>query len=98
MLLENLQTAHHFFKRRILFLVDAVDVMQAARAIDTQTNQKPVLAQEPAPLVIQQGTVGLERIMNYFSIGVLGLEGHHLAEEIHSQQRRFASLPGKADF
>jgi len=96
-LFEYLQTGHHPFKRRILFLIDAVRVVQVAGAVDTQTNKKPVHVQELAPLVIKQRAVSLQGVVDRFPMGIFGLQCHHLAEEFHSKQGWLASLPGKGD-
>lgn len=94
---EERQAAHHVIEGVATLLVDAIAIIHLPRAVDAQTNEKVLLAQELAPFVVEQRAVGLQRVVNLLPAGVLPLKRNGLAKEIDAEQRRLASLPGKAD-
>ena len=50
------------------------------------------------PLIIQQGAVGLQRVVDaHARLAMLLLEFHCAPEKVQPHKRRFAPLPGKGD-
>jgi len=73
--------------------------MILTRTVDADTDQKIVFLEESAPLIIQPGSVGLDRVKDLligFSIFLRVF--NRTLEEIQSHQGWFTSLPGNVDF
>ena len=79
-------------------LVDPVGVVQFARSVHTEADEKIMIGKEPAPVVVEQGPVGLQRIQHLLAAAVLLLQFDHAAEKIKAEQGGFAALPGEGDF
>ncbi len=73
----------------------AVSVMQLRWAIQRNTDQPVVLAQERTPGVVKHDPVGLKSINDPFSAGVPCLQRHHATKKIQPAERGFSALPGK---
>ena len=76
-------------------LVDPVRVVHLPRAVDRDADQEVVLLQERAPLVVQQGAVGLDRVEDPLArprVLVFQLDGP--AEKVQAHHGRLAALPG----
>ena len=54
-----------------------------------------MVPEETAPVVVKENAVGLESILNGFSIAVFFLQIDHLAEKFETPKGRFSALPGK---
>ena len=70
MFLQQFQSAHYGVERRFLPLVHPVSVMQFARPINGQADEKLVGGQKFAPFIVQQSTIGLQGIGNFFAAGI----------------------------
>src|SRR5690606_29940707 len=96
MLLQQANAAHHLVKGWTPAFVLAVGIMQLAGAIDADADQEVVFLEELAPLVIQQGRVGLERVFyGHARFAILRLEFDGFPEKIHAHQGWLTALPGK---
>lgn len=78
MLLQQIDTLHHFDKRGLPLLVLAVFVVKLLRAVDGYAYQPVVVVQETAPLVGKEGTVGLYAVVDGTSAGILSLQLYSL--------------------
>ena len=96
-LLQLRDPAHHAIEGGRLSLIYAITVVQFPRPVNRNANKKSMLSQELAPYVIHEHTVCLQRIVNDLAVSVLLLQFDDPAEEIHSQQRGLAALPGEMD-
>ena len=91
--LERVEPADHPVEGGLAALVDPVGVVHLARPVDRDPDQEVVLLQERAPLVVEQGRVGLHRVEDPLTgRRVLPLELQRAAEEVEPHQRRLAAL------
>src|SRR5690606_29317357 len=97
MLLEQLQPANNRIKAGLLSLVDAVLVVQLARAIDGEADEELLFGEELSPFVVQQCPIGLQGVADGLAVGILALEFNNLAEVVDTQERWLTALPGEAD-
>ena len=96
---QQLGRCHHLVEGRRATLVDAKSIVQLARPVDAQTDQKPMLLEEHGPLFVEQHAIGLQIIFDALSgFCVSLLQRDDAAEEIQTPQRRLAALPGKHHF
>lgn len=94
MLAEMLPAQHYPVKRALLGAVEAVGVVEFTWAVDAQADQKVVLLEERAPLVIQKNAVGLKSVFHGLpGFAVLLDNLDRTPEEVELHQRRFPSLP-----
>ena len=92
---QHIQAPHHPVERRLAALVHAVGVVHLPRPVDRDADQEVVLLQEPAPLVVEQGAVGLDRVEDPLARrGVLAFQLDGPPEEIQAHHRGLAALPG----
>ena len=66
-------------------------------AVQGNTDQEVVGAEEFRPLSGDQCSVGLKGIMDMFAVGIFLLEGHSLPVEIKTRQQGFAAVPVEED-
>src|SRR5258708_5475603 len=92
-----MEAAQDFVERRGTTFVHAIAVMKLARTIDGQSYQPVFGVQEFAPSVVEEHAVGLQRILNAFTTGVLLLQLAYATEIADSQERGFSALPGEGD-
>jgi len=80
-------------------LVPAIEIMRFARTVEADPDQKAIFGEEFAPLIVQQGAIGLQGVINvHTGTRIFFLISHRAAEEIHAHQGWLAALPGKVDF
>ncbi len=97
-LAQEAPAAHHQVEGALAAAVDAVGVVQLARAVDAQADQEVVLLEEHAPVVVEQQAVGLEGVLHRLAgLAVLVDQLDRAAEELELHQRRLAALPGHRD-
>ena len=97
-LVQQAGGAHHFFPGGLAAFIDAVEVVEFAGAVHTQTDQEVAAAQKVAPFVVEQRTIGLERVFDLHArLLVLLLELDRFLEVVQPHQRRLAPLPGEGD-
>ena len=90
--------AHHLVERSLAALVDAIGVVQLARAVDAQADEELVRLEEGAPLVVEQRAVGLDRVRRPAVRALVAFDVLDRAlEEVEAHQRRLAALPGDDD-
>ena len=91
-------TLHDAIERASLAAVDPVRIVEFARPIDAQTDQKIVLLEEGAPFVIQKDAVGLKGMLHdLICPPVFFHELDRVAEELDLHQRRLSALPRHRD-
>jgi hypothetical protein len=72
--------------------------MKVLRAVQAQPHGKSRLFKKRAPGVIQQGSVGLDAVLNQDALGpVFFLKAQGLFKKIQACQGGFPAMPGKAD-
>ena len=97
-LAQRLDAAHDLVEHRLAGLVAPVGVVQLARPVDAEADEEPVLQEEPGPLVVDLGPVGLDGVDDVLPrLGVLLAQLHRPAEELHAHQHGLAALPGDVD-
>ncbi len=92
--LEQSQPPHHLVERALTALRDSIGVVQLPRAVDADPDEEVVLGEELAPVVGEQGPVGLQRVEERhprLAVSLLELDGR--AVEVQAHQRRLAALP-----
>ena len=95
---EQCQPRHYGIKSRSPVSLDPVSVVEFPRAINTQPNKKAVLFEKAAPVIREQGAVGLNGVGDLFAPGIFFLQRHHRPEIVDTQQSGLAALPGKLHF
>ena len=95
---QRLPALHHQIEGALAATVQPVGVVQLARAVHTQADQKVVLLEEAAPVVIQQKAVGLEGVFDRLAgLAVLLDQLDRMLKKFKFHQRRLAALPGHRD-
>jgi hypothetical protein len=88
--------SHYTVERSFAGMIYPVLVVKFFRPVDTYTEQKLIIAKEPAPFIIKQNTIGLKGIADLLAgAAILFLQLHRPSEKIHAHQRRLATLPRK---
>lgn len=88
MLLEEFQGAHHAIEAGLPRFVDAIAVMQMARAIHGKAHQELAFGKKLTPLVVEQDAVGLQGIRNSLAAGVMLLKLYSPAKKIDARDAR----------
>jgi hypothetical protein len=97
-LLEQAQALHDPGEGGPALLVPAIDIMEMGRAIEAEADEEVVFLKKLAPVIVQQGTVGLYGVFkDHGGFFVLLLIGDGLAVEIEAHEGGFAPLPGHGD-
>ena len=94
-LLQQFDAAHHFHERGSSLAVAAVFVVKLLRPVYRDAYQPVVFAEELAPLVGQQRSVGLDAVVDGASAGVTPLQLHGFLVEGEGAHQRFAPVPGE---
>ena len=66
-LAEDLDGLHHPVPRRRAAEREPMPVVQLLRPIEADTEQELVLAEEPRPLVVDEGAIGLEAVPHHLA-------------------------------
>ncbi|OIQ75380.1 hypothetical protein GALL_429550 [mine drainage metagenome] len=76
--------------------VAAIAVVDLPRPVDADAEQKVLARKEGRPVVVEQGSVGLKRIFDLHSVGlVFPLQIHNMLEECKPEHSRLAALPNE---
>jgi len=94
-LLEKLEPAHHLIEGPVALPITAIPVVDLFGTIKTDTYHKVVFLQEPAPFVVEECPVGLQRICYCLALLEWLLQIDNSLEEINPEERRLAALPDK---
>ena len=87
--------AHHEVERALPFPVAPVGVVQLARPVDAEADEKVVFLEEGAPGIVEEQTVGLEGLLNRLAgLPVFFDELDRAFKEFELHQGRLAALPG----
>ena len=90
---QHLPGAQHPIERRLAALVDPEGVVHPTGPVDRQPDQEVVLGQERTPLVVQQRSVGLDRVQDTLPrTGELLGQLHAAGEELQPLQGRLPAL------
>ena len=93
-LVEEPPAVHHLVEGAFFAAIDPVLVVEFARTVDAQADQKIVLLEKRAPLVIDQNAVRLKSVLHgLFGPAVFFNEFNRAPEEVDLHQRRLAPLP-----
>ncbi|MNI60799.1 hypothetical protein D3C73_1160320 [compost metagenome] len=98
MLLEQSETAHHVVEAGAATFVWPIEVMDLARPVEAEADHEVFVGEKGAPLVIEQGAIGLQGIADDLAIGELTLISDRPLKKIQPQQRRLTTLPGEFHF
>src|SRR5262249_52046093 len=93
MSLEDLQSAQHFVEGGAAALVHTIEVVEFARAVDAQADEKLFSMEEFTPGVVQEDSVGLESIGDLPAVPVPFLQRDGLGKELHPHERGLPALP-----
>jgi len=93
LLLEQLDALDHALPGAAALLVDTVAVVHLFGAVEREAHQPLILAEEVAPVLVQQDAVGLDGVADALAVAaVLLFELHELLEERQAGQGGFAAL------
>ena len=98
MFLEQRQPRHDLIKSRSPVSLDPVSIVEFSRTINTEPDKKTVLFEKAAPVIGEEGTVGLNGVADLFAPGILFLKRHYRSKIVDTQQYGLSALPGKLDF
>jgi hypothetical protein len=85
---------HHLVEGALSAAVEPVGVVNFARAIDAQANQKTMFLEKRAPVVIEKDAVGLEGLLHHLAGSPVLLDQFDGSpEEVEFHQRWLAALP-----
>jgi hypothetical protein len=93
MLLEKLESAHRMIRGPVALPVAAIPVVDLLGTINADAYHKVMFLQEPAPIVVEECPVGLQRICYCLSLLERLLQLNNSLEEINPEERRLATLP-----
>src|SRR3954470_24238749 len=96
--LQHVEAADDPVEGGLAALVDAVGVVHLRWAVDRDADEEVVLFEERAPVVVEQGAIGLHGVQNLLTgsrIPSFELDGS--PEEVQAHQRRLPALPGDYD-
>lgn len=96
MLAQQRGRRHHQIEGGFAAAGYPVFVVQCAGPVDGEADQKAVLLEKPAPLVIEQDAVGLQVVADADpGRAMLLLQRHYPAKVVDAEQGRFTALPGE---
>ena len=96
-LLQQLDALHHLVERRAALAVAAIFVVELRRPVDGEADEEAVVAEEAAPVVVEERAVRLNRIGDAPPPGVFRLELQGFAVEADGAHQGFAAVPGEED-
>ena len=77
---------------------DAVSVVHLPGTVQTEPHGKALCGQKTAPLLIEEGAVGLHAVGDKPASGLMfSLQGHNLPEVVRAQDGWLSPMPGKTD-
>ena len=92
---EHPDRPHHALEGRFAAPGQAEGVVDIPGPVEREADQEIVGGEEVAPRLVDQRTVGLQRILDPFAVGVPALQLHRPAVEIQPQQQRLAAVPAE---
>jgi len=96
--LQKRPALHYFVKGALLASVDAIGVVDFARAIHAESNQEIVFLEEETPFIVDQYAVGLKRVFHHLArTAVLFHQLNGALEKLELHQSGFATLPRHCD-
>ena len=93
--LQQVDALHYLGERRASLTVLAVLIVELLWPVDGHAYQPVVLFEEFAPLIRQQGTVGLDTVVDGTSPGIFLLQFHYSLVEAERTHQCFSAVPGK---
>jgi hypothetical protein len=98
MLAEHAPTTHNLIKGAASTAIKPVSVVQFTRAINAKADQKVVLLEKDAPIIIKQYAVGLKSMLHHLiRPTILFNQLNRPLEELQLHQRRLSTLPRHGD-
>ena len=94
-LLEQFETSHRATECSFPMRVFPIYIMEVFGAVDTQPDAEVMVAEEAAPVIGEQGAVGLKGVQNTTPLAVLPLQRHRPLEERDAAKCRFTTMPGE---
>ena len=96
--LQVFQALQHPRRRGPAPFVHAVDIVHVWRTVDAEPDQKVMLLEEGAPFVVQLCAIGLHRMLQGCTGGLVLLSQlNRPPEEVQPHQGRLTALPGDGD-
>lgn len=96
--LKGLEASHDFLETWLPTTVDPIEIVDVLGPIDGDAYQELVFAEELAPLVIHQDSVGLEGVRDFFLSPVFLLKLDNFSKVVDTQDGGLSALPGEQDF
>ena len=90
---QDFQSVHHLPECTSPRNGPAVTVMNVLRAVEGKAEQKVIVMEKCRPLPVEQGAVGLERIVDRTAAGIFPLKRQCAPEKVHTGKQRLASVP-----
>ena len=98
-LAERREAAHDLVEGGPADLVATISIVQLARAVDAQTDEKAVLLEEARPVAVDLGAVGLDGVGDGHARACVPVRQlDRPAEELETHEHGLAALPGDRDF
>ena len=94
-LLQEADATHDALEGGLAPTGEAVVVVELLGAVDGDADEPVVAPEEGAPLVGEEGAVGLEAVVDEVALGVLTLEGDDALVEAERAHEGFAAVPGE---
>src|SRR5579862_622822 len=92
--MEQPPAIHHFIEGAFLAAVDPILIVELARTIYAQADQKIVFLKKGTPIIVDKNAVGLKGVFYaLFGPAVFFYELDRASEEVNLHQRRLATLP-----
>ena len=95
---KPLDAFHHLEKRGAAVTGAAVCVVIFFGAVEREADKEVVLLEKFGPVAGDKGAVGLDRVADGVSVGILFLEFKRLLVERNRAHERFATMPREQDF
>ena len=92
---HHLKASHHAVKGGLPSTVMAVGIVYLLGAIKRKADEEVVLAEEVAPIGIDEQAIGLERVLNLFGATILVLQGHGFFVEVDACKQWLSSVPAE---
>ncbi|MNP27596.1 hypothetical protein D3C76_1205160 [compost metagenome] len=75
-----------------------MEIVDLPWAVEAEPHQETLAGEEGAPVVIEQGAIGLQGIADDLAGGEAALVVQGPLEKVQAEQGRLAALPGELDF
>ena len=92
---HHLESSHHAVEGGVPAAVVSVGVVDLLGAVEREPDEEVVLAEEVAPVGVDEQSVGLQRVLDLFVSPVSLLQCYGLLVEVDACQEGFSSVPAE---